>query len=249
MGLQTLDHAMAVLKALGASRREGLRLIDIERRLGLSHATAHRLLSALEQHEMIEIVPATLRYRLGPELTVLGLSAWGGMRDVSRVLADNARSLAQQAGETVFVSTCSGYEGVCVERYPGKYHVDAMQVGDRSPLGLGAGSQAILAALPERQAQKMIDAVERCYDGRVEGQSIRSAVAHARSAGWSVSKGLVSDSVRSIGVAVRDTAGDPLAALVIVSPAERLSERRVKTLVGMLMRTRRSVEVRERAGA
>jgi DNA-binding IclR family transcriptional regulator len=243
MGLQTLDHAVAALKALGASP-EGLRLVDVERLLSLSHATAHRLLSALLEHGLVAVDTNTQLYRLGPELTVLGSCARGGIHDVSRPLAESAALLASEAGETVFVSTYSGCDGVCVERYPGEYPVQAIQVGGRSPLGLGAGSQAILAALPDQRADGMIDAVAQKYKNCVEAPQIRSAVARARRTGWSVSRGLMSDAVRAIGVAVRDPRGEPIAALVVVGTANRMSEKRIGVLVDMLMRSRRRVEVR-----
>jgi DNA-binding IclR family transcriptional regulator len=248
MGLQTLDHAVAALKALGASRG-GLRLVDVERLLSLTHPTAHRLMSALLDHGLVAIDAKTQLYRLGPELKVLGSAARVGPHDVSKPLAESASQLASEAGETVFVSTFSGCDGVCVERYPGKYPVEAIEVGGRSPLGLGAGSQAILASLPDQRADGMIDAVARHYPGRVEAPQIRLAVARARRAGWSVSCGLMSDTVRAIGVAVRDPQGEPLAALVVVGAANRLSDKRVNVLVEMLMRSRRRIEVRALAGA
>lgn len=249
MGLQTLDHAVMALKLLRSAGRQGMRLVDLQRALSLTHATTHRLLASLEQHGLVSQNPATRAYRLGFELAVLGLCASGGLHDLFRSLSQSTLLLAQETGESVFVSVCSGREGVCVERQVGRYPVEAVSVGGQSPLGMGAGSQAILAALPEERAAQIIEAVEEQYaEHSAALRGVRAEVAQARRTGWSVTKGIVSRGTRAVGVAVRDAEGQPIAALVVAGSASRLSDTRVEFLAKRLLRTRIHIESRALAG-
>lgn len=249
MALQTLDHAAMALKALRCAGRNGMRLVDLQRALSLTHATTHRLLSSLEEHGFVSQDRTTRVYRLGFELALLGLCASGGLHDVFRSLSQSSFLLAQETGESVFVSACSGREGVCIERQSGKYPIDAVSIGGRTPLGMGAGSQAILAALPQNRADRIIDAVEEQFgEGAEDFQQIRSDISRVRQVGWSVTRGIVSNSTRAIGVAVRDAEGLPVGALVIAGAAQRLSDERIRTLGRTLMRTRSQIEAKALAG-
>ena len=74
MGLQLLDRAVSLLRALGGGGEDGLRLVDLQRATGLSKPTAHRLLAGLVENGLVAHDAATRRYRLGHELAVLGWS-------------------------------------------------------------------------------------------------------------------------------------------------------------------------------
>src|ERR1035438_8466961 len=104
MGLQTLDRAMAALYALGAGGPDGLRFVDLQKSLGLSKPTAHRLLLSLQSHGLIQHDPGARRYRLGQGLQLLAQSATHPGPDLRRLCTPAVQRLAQEAGDTVFLS-------------------------------------------------------------------------------------------------------------------------------------------------
>jgi DNA-binding IclR family transcriptional regulator len=53
MVVQTIDRAMAVLSWLGNSGEQGLRLVDLQRVLGLKRPTVHRILASLVDHGLV----------------------------------------------------------------------------------------------------------------------------------------------------------------------------------------------------
>jgi DNA-binding IclR family transcriptional regulator len=53
MGVQTIDRAVAVLNWLGNSGEQGIRLVDLQRALGLKRPTVHRILSSLVDHGLV----------------------------------------------------------------------------------------------------------------------------------------------------------------------------------------------------
>src|SRR6185295_1584584 len=74
-GTQLLDRTVGVIKLLGGFGEKGARMSEIAESLGLTTSTAHRIVTALERHGLIERERATRRYRLGLALFALGATA------------------------------------------------------------------------------------------------------------------------------------------------------------------------------
>ena len=90
-GVQLLDRAVGVLRHLAAAGERGERLSSVAQALELSVPTAHRILSALEGHGLVEREVATRRFRLGVGLFSLGAQAADGTdRGAPRASRTNA---------------------------------------------------------------------------------------------------------------------------------------------------------------
>lgn len=248
MGLQTLDRAVTVLRALSGSGEAGVRLIDLQKDLRLTKPTLHRLLSALVANGLVAHDAATRRYRLGQELALLGWSVAHRQQDLRTVAAHSASLLAEQTGDTVFVVVRSGFDTVCIERCTGAYPIKALTVdiGTRRPLGVGAGGIAILAGLAPAESTSILDAVGDRLAGqtRATPAQLRAAVRDARRNGYAVSQGFVTAGVRALSVAIRDFRGEPIAALGIAAILPRIPDRRVPEIARALDRECRRIESR-----
>jgi DNA-binding IclR family transcriptional regulator len=239
---------MAVLRSLSAGGEEGLRLVELQRRTGLTKPTAHRLLAALASHGLVSHDAQTRRYRLGHELAVLGWSVADRQQDLRTVSMHSASLLAEETGDTVFVVVRSGFDTVCIERRTGAYPIKALtvDVGTRRPLGVGAGGLAILATLDPPQADAILQAVAERLPAftRTPLATIRAAVREAHRRGYAVSNGYVTEGVRALGVAIRDFRGDAVAAIGIAAILPRIPEQRIAELGRALDRERRRIEAR-----
>ncbi len=71
-GTQSLERAIALLRAVADAETGGARLADLMTGVGLSKATAHRLLMALARDGLVEQDGRSKRYHLGPDLVALG---------------------------------------------------------------------------------------------------------------------------------------------------------------------------------
>lgn len=71
-GTQSLERAIALLRAVADAETGGARLADLMTGVGLSKATAHRLLMALARDGLVEQDARSKRYHLGPDLVALG---------------------------------------------------------------------------------------------------------------------------------------------------------------------------------
>ena len=152
------------MKLLGDAGQAGLRPIEVSKQLGLTTTTAHRIMTALERHGLVEREQATHRYRLGLSLFAMGAKAADGtgLRSLCRPAL---MRLAAETGDTVFLMARSGFNVVCVDRQEGTYVLDSLtgHIGGQIPLGVGSASLAVLAFLPEQEARAIVAANARHY--------------------------------------------------------------------------------------
>ncbi len=243
-GAQTLARAMQVLRAV--SRGDGAGLLALTRDTGMSKPTVHRLLAALAAEGMVEQDPVSRRYYLGPECHVLGSIA-SARFGINRLAAPIVARLAHECGDSAFFSIRRDVFAVCAMRedgdYPLKTHV--LMPGDRHPLGVGAGSLSILAALDDDDAEACLQANAALIEARYPRYSLpllRSLVREAREQGYAVNRGLVIPGSWGIGMPVRDAAGHVLGALSIAAVESRMDEDRLFQLAKLLAREVRRLQ-------
>jgi DNA-binding IclR family transcriptional regulator len=240
MGLQTLDRAMAALHALGASGPDGLRFVDLQKSLGLTKPTAHRLLLSLLSHGMLQHEPEGRRYRLGPGLQLLAQSATHPLPDLRRICTPAVQRLAEESGDTVFLSARDGLFTVCLSRATGDYPIRAItvDVGSRRPLGIGAGGLAILGDLPLQESARIIEVLKPKFAAYPLASAAQITRSHklARRHGYALSDERVAVGVRAVGVAIHDATGAPVGAIGLAAIRQRVSTERIPELVGLLRR-------------
>lgn len=234
---QTVGRAVDLLRLIASSQSANLRLLEIAAMASLDKSTAHRLLQRLV-HERLLVRDRLRGYRLGPLLYELGLVALPetNLREVSQPAL---HQLAQSTGDMVFLIMRSGYETVCLNRIAGSFPIQTLTrtVGDRHPLGVGAGGLAILAALNDANMEIVLKAVApqlRRYG--LSERMLHRAVAATRERGHAVDEGSAARDVTAIGHVVRDGTGSPIAAVFVASIRSRMTESRQR-VVGKLLRT------------
>lgn len=239
-GAQAISRAMLVLRGVSRMRGEGAGLLALTRDTGMSKPTVHRILAALAAEGMVEQDPATRRYFLGPECHVLGNIA-SERFGINRLAAPVVARLAHECGDSAFFSLRRDVFAVCVLRedgdYPLKTHV--LLPGDRHPLGIGAGSLAILAALPDDEVEACLQANAALIAARYPHYSvplIRTLVDEVREQGYAVNRGLVVPGSWGIAVPLRDEQGQVLGALSIAAVESRMDEERQFQLAKLLSR-------------
>ena len=238
-GAQTLRRGLAVLRLLTRVGPGGLRMGEIGHRLGLNKTTAIRLTRTLVDEGFVLHDRAAGRYRLGPEAFAVGLAAEPSY-ELQRQAAPMLRALASDSGDTVFFTVLHGHESICLSRDEGDFPIrnQLIKPGDRWPLGVGAGSAAILAALPDdtvadvlsRNAAIRAGKFPRCTDA-----AIRALVRDTRDRGYCLQPGMVFEDSWAIGVVVYDANEAPVASISIAALRSRLGPARSAMLGNRLM--------------
>lgn len=244
-GTQLLDRAVAILNHLGEVGRSGARVSDIAETLGLNMSTAHRIIAGLERHRYIEKDAATKRYRLGLALFALGAKA-ADTTGLRRVSHPALMRIASQTGDTVFLMARNGFNVVCVDRQEGTYMIDSLtgSVGGQIPLGVGPASQVILAYMPEREAEVVLEANASQYR-RFNGLSvpeIRRSLASIRKQRFAADHGHLVEGISALAVPIIPRNGDIAGSIAINMTSARLSPDRLVTLLDLLQHEVRQIE-------
>jgi len=234
--VKTIGRAAMVLRALAAGPADGSRLTDIAAATELGKATVHRLLGALVEVGFVDFDDQEKRYRLGYALFALGASARAfHVVDLAR---PGLMRLAAETGDTVYLSVRDGDEAICVDRRTGSFPIRTLtlDVGDRRPLGIGAGSLALLAFESEAEITRVIrtNAHARRDYAAFDDTMLHTLVTQARAQGYAFNDGNIVSAMSAVGVPVIDDDGRVLAALSIAAIRERFAGKRQAELVALL---------------
>jgi DNA-binding IclR family transcriptional regulator len=237
-GTQSIGRALALLRLVAAAGPSGAKVSDVAARAGLHVATAHRLLSALVREGFCAQDATSRAYGAGPELLAMAFQAQFLFGDENRLVPVLER-LAEATGEVVYATVRAGDEAVCLARREGSFPVRALPIGPgtRRPLGIGAGSLAILAFLPEADADAVMARNATRY--AEFGQSLESVAgfaARARRDGFALNDGRIIPGMAAVALPVPSVGGPPTAAISIAAVESRMQPARQREIVAMLRR-------------
>jgi DNA-binding IclR family transcriptional regulator len=206
------------------------------------------MLLALVRAGLLDQDPETRRYHLGPEIYVLGTLA-GTRFGIHPISLRALERLSQETGDTAFLSVPRDVYSICVHREEGSYpiRIHALHAGDRHPLGVGAGSLALLSALPDNEVEQVLAASADVLAEKYPQHSpsvLRKLVREARAQGYAMNPGMLLPGSWGIGVPIRGLDGRPVGALSIAAIESRLSEERQRELVPLLTKEANWIEMR-----
>lgn len=225
-----------ILRLLSNSGDGGHRLSDIAEETGLGKTTVHRLLGALVQVGFANQDLKTKRYRLGTAAAVLGTAA--SMTNIDSLMRPALQRLARETEDTVFASVREGLSAVCIRREVGTFPIRTLTLdqGDRRPLGVGAGSLALLAFLPDDEIETILDRNRRWlqdYAG-FSSDELRRLVVRTRADGYALNDGRIVPAMQAIGIPIMSRDGRPTAALSLAAIRDRMQPGRLAGLVRRL---------------
>jgi DNA-binding IclR family transcriptional regulator len=250
VAVKTIDRAARLLSAVAGEGDRGAMLSDVARRTGLGKGTVHRLLGALSEVGYVTQDPASRRYRLGIGLELLATSARHGR--IAALAHPVLERIAAITGDTAFASVREGLAAVCIGREVGSFPIRtlSLDVGHRRPLGVGSGSLALLASLPEAEIKAIIAGNRRwvaAYPG-FQPDELQTMIAETRRYGFSFNDGRVISGMNAIGVPVLGPNNRPVAALSVAAIAERLRGDRIPEVAQLLQQEATELAMLLRAG-
>ena len=237
-GAQSIERAIDVMRRVAEAGVNGVRLTDLVNATGLKQPTVSRLLGALMREGLIEQDGANRRFYLGVEAFALGAIA-SARFGIHKLALDALLQLAATTEDSAFLSIPRDTVSICLHREEGAFPIrtQVLKAGDRYPLGVGAGSLAILAAMPDADVARVIaknagwvaDAFPTHSPDR-----LRQLVAETRRTGFAVNSGLIMAGSWGIGVAVIGDDGRPVGALSVAAIEQRMGEARRREIAQLL---------------
>jgi DNA-binding IclR family transcriptional regulator len=221
--IQSVERAAAILNALGSGTPR-LGVTEIADRVGLAKPTVHGLLRTLEKHDLVAQDPDSGKYSLGPGVLQLGNAFLDGSELRARSLLW-AESLAQRAGESVWVATLSGSRAIVLHHvFRPDNTVQILEVGAAIPWHACALGHAIVANLPQAGSTRLLAGELAPLTGktRTTRAALGRALAQVRRLGYAVEEQEATVGDAGIAAAIVNREGSVAGAIGVVGPVERL---------------------------
>ena len=222
----SVQKACRILRAM--SDTKNARLTDIAREAGLDKATTLRLLEVLTRDGFVNRDPPTKHYSLGTEVFVLGAAAQARF-DPRPFVGASLLRLAHAFEDTAMLAVPSGAESICVALQEGTYPIRAnyLEVGSRRPLGVGAGSLALFAWMPDREIEALMPMVVGRLERypRITRRVLEDHIQESRKRGYAMILDLIVERMGGIAVPILGADGRPVAAVSIAALTERITSR------------------------
>lgn len=230
---RALRRGLLLLDTLQRAGDAGLRVVELCRACGLQRATVHRLLATLldtghvQRAGRFHYAAAARRESQAAEPS-----------DLARHIAPVLARVSKACGDAAFAIVREGHSSWCIARHVGTYPVQilSVQIGARQPLGVGAAGLALLAALPDDDAEAAINAhgVMLARYGGMTPERLGLLVRSTRERGWAVVGNHAVQGALGVGRAVRDTEGRPIAGISVAASTDRMTRQRQRWIAGLM---------------
>ena len=200
-----LHRALTLLRVVGLLAQEapeGVGLAEIAQVVNRPKPSIHRMLSALVDLGYVERVPASSGYHLGIQSQVLGGLAQATADPVVVAARQSLRRIARTTGDTAHLTLRAGSStpsARCARTGSTREPPMHCMVGDRHPLGFGAGGIAIMAGLADDEMETVLQSnagVPATRYPRMSDAVVRELVEDARAKGAATNPGLLTPGAR-----------------------------------------------------
>ncbi|MDK8846130.1 IclR family transcriptional regulator [Corynebacterium sp. MSK297] len=220
-GIKVLDRAIAIMKATATTP---MNLSELCADTGIPRATAHRIASALEMHQILAR-HGDGRWGAGPELP-------GSQDKLVATATPFMENLMESTGESVQLYQRRGDERICIaacEPTSGLHNV--VPVGSTLTLNSGSAARVLLADVtPDERDRILATASYSLAD-----------VTEAAERGWSESIGEREPGLASISAPIFDASNSLVAVLSVSGSTERMHPSPSECYAGIIQQTAREL--------
>ena len=154
-GAPSVKKAFAILSAISSSK-DGMGVSDLAKKLKMAKSTVHGMTFALEELGAAMRDPLTKKYKLGFALLEIGRSAYSQI-DLQTSARPVTEELMEKTRTSVFLGILHWDQVTILDIIESRQDLNiTAPVGSSIPLFAGAVGKVFLAAMPEKQAAKMV---------------------------------------------------------------------------------------------
>jgi IclR family transcriptional regulator, KDG regulon repressor len=206
-------------------------LTQIAESVHMSKTTVHRLLTTLEIKRFITRDKVTSLYRLGFRYIEMAALVLQDL-ELHRWAHPYLQRLSNEFDETIDLSILDGSHVIYLEVIESSQRVKlAAAVGQRLPAFFTASGKALLAFLPEEQAEKIIgdNLAESPNHSSISPDMLADLRATAER-GYAIAEQEYEDAINAVAAPIFDAEKRPIASVAIVGPSFRLTRDRLPAL-------------------
>jgi DNA-binding IclR family transcriptional regulator len=235
-----------LLDILAAAPSAGLSLTEIAQRCGLSPPTTRRMLKVLATFGAVEQRDRSRRYVIGSRIPVWAAARPPHLRLID-VVSPFLNRASEEIGHTAFLSHRTDLDATCIAHIsPGE--VPLVPLGSRRPLGMPACSWAMLAELPDEEADGIVlRNHERLHRNGVEAAEIHRRLRETRRRGFAFRKQGRVTGLTTVSLAIRPLRSSQLAAITVTQRPEVSSPAWIDRAARFLHECSEAIELNMRA--
>ena len=225
--VQSIERVSVILDVLGEFP-QGISFGDLSTKVDLSKGTIHRLLSTLAFLGYVRQDAQTKKYNLGFKLVELGnrlLSQIDFRTEARSFLVD----LAESTKETVHLVILDQNEVLYIDKVESNSHPTGLRMasmlGSRIPAHCSAVGKVLLAALPEKQLDRLVSSkgLPRQTENTITDLGkLKEHLELVRKNGYALDKEENEIGIRCVSAPIHDQRGEVIAAISISVPASRM---------------------------
>jgi DNA-binding IclR family transcriptional regulator len=233
-----VQRAFAVVDALAEADSE-LGTNELARRTGINVSTVSRLLATLVENGVVEHLPDSGRYRLGPRLLQLGNIVLERL-DLRSIAAPHLRALVAATGETATLSVAGERDALTVDFVRSPASVQGVTQIGRPSIAHATATGKVLLALGDRPLPA---GPLKAYTGRTitHRAALTRELADIRERGFAYNFGEREEDLHALAAPVRGTRGELVAILGVQGPASRFVRAKMNDAVEPLLEHARAV--------
>ena len=225
----SIARAARIIDVL-ASAVDGLALNQIVERSDFSKTTVFRVLANLQEVGFVFQDPESRLYLLGHKLA--HISQIAGRSNIAGMARRSMARLASLSEDTVFLSIPEGTAAICVARATGSYPIRTLtlNVGDRRPMGVGAGALSLFCAMSDEKRRTILAANQGWMaEFGITATDIMAGYDAYKIAGYAANIGRIVAGTSAISIPVITANNHVVAALAIGAvdarmPTDRITE-------------------------
>ncbi|RMF58970.1 MAG: IclR family transcriptional regulator [Bacteroidetes bacterium] len=246
----SVERAVQVLGVLAREPR-GMVLADLARETGIPKSTLFRILVTLRKHHCVTLDPESQAYRLGSYLFELG-NKFAEQSDLFRVATRYMQSLAEECGETVFLSKLEDGEVVYLRRMDSPKSIAVVKkLQSRVPAHCTATGVAMLAWLPSQEVEEILDrhGMEAYNEATLTDRDLfMHRLEEVRRRQYAVVDGEYNRELLCVSAPVWDHSQRPCAALTVAMLSSQVADESRVARVGEAVRRTARLLSRELGG-
>lgn len=225
--IQSVERAVRILQCF--EDQDQLGITQIAKKAELTKSTAFGLVSTLVETGLLEQDPGTSQYRLGLELFRLGnrVDADGRQRIISELTV-----LCETLGETVNYMRPEGSDIVYLVKKETSHSMRiCTTIGQRLPMYCTAGGKAIMAYLPEKQREEILQSFRFSAfteNTLITAEDLRRELVTARAEGCAYDREELELGLTCIAAPILNRFGYPIAAVSCSGPTTRMTPEKLR---------------------
>jgi DNA-binding IclR family transcriptional regulator len=241
---RSLERALGILCAFNRER-QSLTLTQLGEILGLPKATVFRLCATLLKYRFLLYEDGSKRYGLGPKLFELGTVFWSSL-SLRRIALPHLMELQAVISKNVSLAILEGDEVLYIDRIQDKRSSSGFgsEVGWRRPPHYGVSGQVLIAFLPDREVDRLLEKSPLKSLTRksiVNKRHFKEMLRSIREQGFVVEEGTVFDGITGIGAPIKDSMQNVVAALGVTFISSLEDEEGIKRITGEVIRTAQAI--------